>query len=75
MWTRVQEANLPQYITAEIFSCLKSELNNFSCLKSENFSCLNSARVNKAILIYIWFYGQGSSGNKGFVFRKYHIFV
>lgn len=59
MWTRVQEANSPQYITAEIFSCLKS---------------VHPAGVNEAMLIYVWFYGQGSSGNKGLVFRKYHIF-
>lgn len=60
MWTRAQEANLPHYITAEIFSCLKP---------------VDPAGANKAMLIYVWFYGQGSSGNMGFVSRKYHIFV
>lgn len=60
MWTREHEANLPKYIIAEIFSCLKS---------------VHPAGVNEAMLIYVWFYGQGSSENKSFVFRKHDIFV
>lgn len=59
MWTRVHEANLPQYITAEIFGCLKS---------------VHPAGVNEAMLMYVWFYRQGSSGNKGF-FSRYTIFL
>lgn len=38
MWTRAQEANLPHYITAEIFSCLKS---------------VDPAGANETVLIFV----------------------